>query len=82
MGLEPALVPVIEPGLEVAVHCVTVEPPLLELGVKATETEEAETIVGVPIVGGKGTPIGVIAGLDAVEAGLGPTAFVQVTVNV
>ena len=82
IGLAPALVAVMEEGVEVALHCVTTEPPLFASGVKTTEIEVVLRIVGVPIVGASGTPRGVIAGEDAVDAGLVPTELVQVTVKV
>ena len=55
---------------------------MLVLGVKATETEDAVTVVGAPMVGASGTPRGVTAGDDAVDVGLIPIELVHVTVKV
>ena len=81
IGLEPELEPTIKPGYEVAVHRVTVKPPLLVFGINATETEDVLTTVGEPMLGRRGTLRGVTE-LEADEAGLVPIPFVQVTEKV
>ena len=74
-------VPVIPPGLDVAVYVVIVAPPFDDGAVHATVTDVALASVAVPIVGAPGTVAGVTA-LDAVDALDVPAEFVAVVVNV
>jgi hypothetical protein len=61
IGDEP--VPVIEPGVEVAVKVVTVPP--VTAAVYAIVADEESTVVAVPMVGASGTSgIGVIPGIN------------------
>jgi len=55
---EDAPVPVIDPGLEVAVYPVIADPPLSDGAVKATLADVAVATVAVPIVGAPGTVLG------------------------
>ena len=80
--LDPAALPVMPDGVDVAVHVLTVCPPLFELGVKPTLIVVALTILTLPMVGCNGTPTTVVAGEEADEDGLEPYALVQVAVNV
>jgi hypothetical protein len=56
---EDAPVPVIDPGLEVAVYPVIADPPLSEGAVKATVADVVPVAVAVPIVGAPGTVLGI-----------------------
>lgn len=78
IGLDAPL-PVIPPGLEVAVNPVIVEPPLL-LAVKATEAL-ALPAVAIPMVGAAGTVDGVTL-LEPAEEAPVPNTFVAATVKV
>jgi hypothetical protein len=78
---EEAPVPVIFPGVEVAVYPVIVVPPSLAGAVNATVALLPDPAVAVPIVGAPGT-LHVVIVLLAELAELVPTAFVAVTVNV
>jgi hypothetical protein len=79
---EPACerVPVIAPGLEVAVYEVIVAPPLLAGAVNATVAVVLPVAVAEPIVGACGTVAAVIE-LEDDDAGLTPAELVAVTVN-
>ena len=80
IGLEPLLVPVIEPGDEVAVQRITDVPPF-EFAVKSTVALVEDTLVAVPIVGAVGV-VQVVIEFDAAEGVEVPTKLVQVTVKV
>jgi hypothetical protein len=79
IGLE-ALVPVIPPGLEVAVNVETAAPPVA-LAVNATVAVEVPVFVAVPIVGACGTVVAVTEP-EALEEPLVPVVLVPVAVNV
>ena len=74
-------VPVIPPGLDVAVCAVIVAPPLDDGAVHVTVTDVELAIVAMPIVGAPGTVAGVTE-FDAADATDVPAEFVAVTVNV
>ena len=80
IGFDSALTPVIEPGVEEAVHTETFAPPLFALAVKAIEAEVELMVIAVPIDGASGTPTGVTE-LDELDAGLVPSELVQVTLK-
>ena len=73
-------VPVIPPGLEVAVYVVIVSPPLEAGAVQATVTEVALATVAVPIVGAPGTSAGVTE-LDALDKPDVPAELVAVALK-
>jgi hypothetical protein len=72
---------VIPPGLEVTVYPVIAVPPFALGAVNGTETEVADAIVGIPIIGAPGTILGVIE-TEADEGVEVPALVVAVTVNV
>ena len=74
------MVPVMFPGLEVAVYDVIAEPPSEAGAVKGTDAWPFPA-VAVPMVGASGTVAGVTE-LEAALAALVPTLLVAVTVNV
>jgi hypothetical protein len=72
-------VPVMPPGLEVAVNPVTEAPPL-SLAVNATVAVVDEVAVAVPIVGAKGT-FATTAAVALLEAALDPAELDAVTIQ-
>jgi hypothetical protein len=76
---ELAEVPVIPPGLEVAVNPV-IEAPPLSLAVNATVAVVDEVAVAVPIVGAKGT-FATTAAVALLEAALDPAELDAVTIQ-
>jgi hypothetical protein len=71
--------PVILPGLEVAIYIMIALPPFDTGGVKAT-LAWALPPVATPIVGAPGTPIGITL-LEAADVAPTPLALVAITVN-
>ena len=76
---ELAAVPILPPGVLVAVYSVIGEPPLFAGGVKTTSTLVSPAI-GTPMVGAPGK-VKSVTGAEGAEAGPVPTAFLAVTVN-
>jgi hypothetical protein len=72
------MVPVMPPGLDVAVYEVIVCPPLLAGAVKDTDADVVVSAVAVPIVGAPGTDHVVIL-LDAPDLALFPMLLVAKT---
>jgi hypothetical protein len=56
---DDAAVPVILPGLEVAVYTVIAEPPSSVGAVNVTDADDAPDCVAVPMVGAPGTVLGI-----------------------
>jgi hypothetical protein len=73
-------VPVIPPGLDVAVYLVIVAPPFDDGAVHATVTDVALASVAVPIVGAPGTVAG-LTELDAADKPDVPTELVAVVLK-
>ena len=78
---DPEVEPVIEEGLDVAVHPVTAA-PFVAPGLKATDADVADRADALPIVEAAGAALGVVMEFDAADEFDVPTELEHVTVKV